>query len=556
MPRYNDPTKFTVLSRRTLEATASRRRFLAGATGVGGGAVFGKHAFASPARQAAYQREAIQEEISIIIGTLGEAPTINPFKAADSEENWRAVQLFDELVRIDPATYEPVPGIASDFALDGLTLTLSLHPTVQFSDGTDLTADDVKFTIEGLLAPETASIRQAKFMSIEGAQEFVDGAADEVTGIKVVDPKTLTIELATPDAAILYNMRYVRPVPKAQLEGKNLSTDPWFQAPIGAGPFVFESWTTGADFVMTRNDNYFEEGKPAIQRVTHRVIADAQSLVLALVNNEIDASNYPSPTGKAELEQNSDLAILVPPFNSANGWQFNTKHELLAKRDVRRGIAMALDRQQFAADALLGLGEAATGSPISPVNWAFDDTLEPLPYDPEQARQLISGAGAEGAQIRFVVNAGNIQREDWLIYTQQALQEVGIEVVPETAEWATLVSAVTERKEFEVVGGDFAGVTAEPSELYEDFHSKGTSNYSSYSNPELDALLEQARETIDIEAAKPIYSEIQKIIIEDVPFFFAWYRPFLHTVNNRWSGYTDSGQEGLFYTLKDWTLAG
>src|SRR5690606_11784588 len=239
----------------------------------------------------------------------------------------------------------------------------------------------------------------------------------------------------------------------------------------------------------------------------------------------------------------------------ANGWQFNTQHELLANRDVRRGIAMALDREQFAADALLGLGEAAIGSPIAPVNWAFDDTLEPLPYDPEQARQLISGAGAEGAQIRFVVNAGNIQREDWLIYTQQALQDVGIEVIPETAEWATLVSAVTERREFEVVGGDFAGVTAEPTELYEDFHTNGTSNYSSYSNPELDALLEQARETVDIEAAKPIYSEIQKIIIEEVPFFFAWYRPFLHTVNQKWTGYTDSGQEGLFYTLKDWTPA-
>lgn len=555
MAQYRDPRKFTVLSERTLRATASRRRLLAGATAAGGAAVFGRQVFASPSRNAAYQREAAQEELSIIIGTLGEAPTINPFKAADSEENWRAVQIFDELIRIHPETYEPVPGIASDFSLDGLTLTLNIHPNVQFSDGTDLTADDVKFTIEGLLAPQTASIRQAKFMAIAGAQEFVDGAADSVAGITVVDPKTLTIELANPDAAIIYNMRYVRVVPKAQLEGKDLGTDEWFQSPIGAGPFMFESWTTGADFVMLRNDNYFEEGKPAIQRVTHRVIADAQSLVLALINNEIDGSNYPSPTGQAELEQNPDLAILVPPFNSANGWQFNMKHELLSNRDVRRGIAMALNREQFAADALLGLGEAASGSPIAPVNWAFDASLEPLPYDVEQARQLISGAGAEGAQIRFVVNAGNIQREDWLIYTQQALQEVGIEVIPETMEWATLVSSVTERKEFEVVGGDFAGVTAEPTELYEDFHTNGTSNYSSYSNPDLDALLDQARETIDIEEARPIYSEIQKIIIEEVPFFFAWYRPFLHTVNNKWAGYTDSGQEGLFYTLKDWTAA-
>lgn len=548
------PDRFQVMSQNTLNAMANRRRFLAGTAGAGAATMLGHRTFASPARQAAYERDAAQEELAIIIGTLGEAPTINPFKANDSEENWRAVQLFDELIRIDPVTYEPVPGLAANWSLDDLTLTINLHPNLTFSDGSDLIADDVKFTIEGLLHPQTASIRQAKYMSIVGAQEFVDGAADEVSGITVVDPQTLTIELATPDAAIIYNMRFVRVVPKAQLEGKNLDSDEWFQAPVGAGPFVFESWTTGADFVMVRNENYFEENKPAIQRVTHRVIADAQSLVLALLNNEIDGSNYPSPSGKAELEENPDLVVMVPPFNSANGWMFNTRHELLANRDVRRGITMALDREQFAADALLGLGEPAVG-PIAPVNWAFDDTLEALPYDPDAARELISGAGAEGAQIRFVVNAGNIQREDWLIYTQQALQEVGIEVVPETSEWATLVSAVTERQEFEVVGGDFAGVTAEPSELFEDFHTEGTSNYSGYSDPELDALLEQARETIDPEEAKPIYADIQRIIVEESPFFFAWYRPFLHTINNKWDGYTDSGQEGLFYTLKDWTAA-
>lgn len=550
----HEPKRFNVVSQRTLRAMANRRQFLAGTAGAGAAAALGAKAFASPTRNAAYQREAAQEELSIIIGTLGEAPTINPFKANDSEENWRCNQLFDELIRVDPVTYAPTPGTAAEWTLDGQTLTIKLQPNAKFSDGSDVTADDVLFTIEGLLNPETASIRQTKFLSIAGAQEFIDGAADTVSGVTVVDPKTLTIEMAEPDAAILYNLRFVRVVPKAQLEGKNLATDPWFQNPVGSGPFKFESWTTGADFVMTRNEHFFEENKPAIQRVTHRVIADAQSLVVALLNNEIDGSNYPSPAGKAELEANENLVVMVPPFNSANGWMFNLKNEHLAKRDVRRAIAMALNREQFAADALLGLGEAAVG-PIAPVNWAFDKTLQPLPYDVEAAKQLVIDAGSEGAQLKFIVNAGNIQREDWLTYTQQALKEIGIEVVPETLEWATLVNQVTEMRDFEVCGGDFAGVTADPSELFEQFHSKGTANYMSYSNPDLDALLEQARQTVDTEEAKPIYAEIQQIINDDVPFFFAWYRPFLHTVSKKWTNYADSGNEGLFYTLKDWTAA-
>jgi len=546
------PKRFKVVSRRTLQTVANRRQMLAASAGLGGAALFGKQAFASPSRQAAYARAAAQDELSIIIGTLGEAPTINPFKANDSEENWRCIQMFDELLRIDPVTYEPIPGIASDFTLDGLTLTLTIHPDVKFSDGSDLTADDVKFTLEGHINPKTGSIRQTKYLAIKGAQEYADGSADDVSGITVVDPKTLTVELADPDAAILYNMRFVRPVPKAQLEGKDLASDPWFQAPIGAGPFAFESWSTGADFVMVRNEHYFEENKPAIQRVTHRVIADAQSLVVALLNNEIDGSNYPSPSGKAELEGNPELVVMVPPFNSANGWMFNTRHELLANRDVRRGITMALDREQFAADALLGLGEPAIG-PLAPGSWAFDSSLEALPYDPDQARELIKGAGADGAKISFVVNAGNIQREDWLVYTQQALKDVGIEVDAQTSEWATLVSAVTERQEYEVAGGDWCGATAQPSDLYEQFHSKGTANYSGFNDADLDALLEQARQTIEVEDAKPIYADIQKILVEETPFFFAWYRPFLHTINKKWDGYTDSGSEGLFYTLRDWT---
>lgn len=333
-----------------------------------------------------------------------------------------------------------------------------------------------------------------------------------------------------------------------------LNNDEWFQAPVGAGPFVFESWNVGGDFVMTRNENYFESDKPAITKVTHRVIADAQSLVLALLNNEIDGSNYPSPTGKAELEGNTDLAVMVPPFNSANGWMFNTRHELLGKREVRRAIAMGLDREQFASDALLGLGKAAVG-PLAPDSWAFDSSLEALPYDPEQAKSLIKDAGAEGAELSFLVNAGNIQREDWLIYSEQMLKDIGIVVKPETLEWATLVERVTVRFEFDVAGGDWAGATAEPTLLWDQFHTDGAVNRSGYSSSELDALLDQARETLDPEASKPIYAQIQSHLVEENPFYFAWYRPFLHTINKRFTGYTDSGSEGLFYTLKDWTAA-
>jgi peptide/nickel transport system substrate-binding protein len=532
----------------------SRRGFVGGTAATAAALAVGPQLIsAAPGSKGSLQRLNQDSEPTIIIGTLGEAETINPFLTQESEGDWRCKQLFDEFVHTNPATYVQEPGIAAEWTLDNLTYTFKLQPNAKFSDGTDVTADDVAFTILGFIAKETGSSRQTKFLSIEGADAYAEGTADDVSGIKVVDPKTLSITLAKPDAPFLFNLRFIFVVPKAQLDGKSLVDDPWFQAPVGAGPFVFESWETGADFVATRNQYYWQEGKPALASFTHRTIADANTLVLALEGGDIDASNYPVPTAKEQLEGNEDLTVIIPPFASPNGWMFNVTNEWLAKKEVRKAIAMALNTEQFATDSLLDIGKPGNG-PIAPDSWAYDKDLQPIPFDVEGAKALIAEAGMpEGTKIRFMVNQGNVLREDWLTYSQQALQEIGIEVVPEVIEYATLVTRVTEDQDYDATGVDFAGVTADPSELYDQFHSDSPGNYMGYSNPALDTLLAQAREELDMEAAKEIYKQIQAIIMDEVPMFYAWYRPFLHVVRKGYEGYTDSAAYGLFHTLEDWT---
>jgi peptide/nickel transport system substrate-binding protein len=546
-----------VMSQQKLQTLVDRRRMLR-AAGIGAVAGLGSQYVSlagGPDLSRSYKLGLQEEELSIIIGTLGEASTINPFKAGDSEDEWRCKILFDEFVRIDPVTYEPIPGIASEWTVDDLTFTFTVRPEAMFSDGSAVTANDIAFTLKGILNPATGSPRQSNFLVIEGAEAFADGSADDVSGITVVDDQTIQITLAQPDAPFLFNLRYVWPVPSALLEGEDLASTDFFQNPVGAGPYKFESWTTGADFVAVANEHYWEPDKPSIRKVTHRVIPDSQSLVLALQNNEIDGSNYPNPAGRELLEQNADLDIIVPPFNSGNGWLFNTRDAVLADKNVRKAIAMATNTQQFADDFLLGLSGPALG-PIAPDSWAFDPNLAPIPYDPAAAKALIDEAGAAGTQITFAVNSGNIFREDWLTYTQQALQEIGIEVIPELVDYATHVEAVSQNQDFQVSGVDFAGVTAEPSQLWDQFHSTSSGNYSGLSNPDLDALLDEVRTIIDQEAAKPVYAEIQAIIMDEVPMHFAWYRPFLHTVNKaKFANYTSSGSFGLFYGLQDWTAA-
>jgi peptide/nickel transport system substrate-binding protein len=163
---------------------------------------------------------------------------------------------------------------------------------------------------------------------------------------------------------------------------------------------------------------------------------------------------------------------------------------------------------------------------------------------------MLEAEGVSGLELTMLCNAGNVLREDWLIRSQADLEQVGVTLNVEFIEWASLVERVQVTQDYQLVGADFAGVTFEPSEIFEQFHSTSPTNYSGYTNPELDELLVQVKQTLDQEAAKPLYGQIQRILMRDVPFHWAWYRPFIHVVANSYQGYTGSNLEGgLFRTL-------
>ena len=496
---------------------------------------------------------------ALLMGNLGEANSINPFVSTDAVGVARIKMLFDQLVRLKPDTFEPKPGLAKSWKIDGNVFTFTLQDNLKFSDGSDLTTDDVQFTMKSILAKATASPNASKFFNIVGAKEFNAGMTPDVPGIRGGgDAKTLIIQLATPDAAFLANLRYVNPVPAKLLNGKDLSAaskEPFFSSkPVGAGPYMLQSWTVGGDFVMTKNPYYYQKGLPYLDKVTDRVIADAQSLVNALLAGDIDASIYPSPAGADKLRANKDLNVIVPPFAAPEGWQFNFKNPYLAKKEVRMAIAMSLDIKQFAKDSLYGLGQEAVG-PIAPGNYAFDKTLKPIPYDLEKAKVLIKTAGPPPGPIEFITNKGNVLREDFLTLTQAQLDKIGIKVDAQAIEFATLIDR-RRKKDFQAccING---GATVSPNDLADSFASTGSQNFGNYANPMVDSLLTQANTLLDPEKQKPLYAQVQSLMLDDLPYFFAWYRPYLHVAKKKFAGYVDSADTGgLFYEIENWYLNG
>lgn len=503
---------------------------------------------------------------TIIIGTLGRAASLNPFAASESETNWRSEMLFDQFVRIDYETAVPAPGLAVSWEVNDLTYTFAIQPNATFHDGTDVTAEDVKFTIEGILNPQTASIYANKFSAIEGAEAFATGAtpaagtpeATGVSGIEVVDTKTLRITLSRSEASFLYNLHWVYVVPRAQLEGQPLdrtSEAPFFQTPVGAGPYVFGSLDISTnELVATANPSYWDAGKPTIQTFRHQVIADASSLANALQSGEINGSLYADPSLSEQLQQAGNLEVLIPPFAAPNGTVFNCRIPPFDNVEVRRAVAMAVNIEAYVNDSLLGVGQAGLG-PIAPGLWAHDPTLTPIPYDPEAARTVFEANGMVGQTYEIITNAGNILREDWCIRVQADLGELGVTIEFNPIEYTTVVERINQTRDFQLDAGDFAGATLDPNDLFDQFYSSSPTNDTGYANPELDALLEQARETVDQEAARPIWSQVQQILMRDVPMHWAWYRPFISVVDDQYSGYSlAQGDGGLFRTLPNMTM--
>lgn len=494
---------------------------------------------------------------SITIATLGDAQTINPLSVNETEGTWRAKQLFDQLIDLDLVTLEPVAAIADSWEVsdDALTYTFHLNPAVTFSDGTPLTAADIEFTMTAMVTPEVASPHYNYYAQIAGAEAFYAGDAESIEGIEVVDDHTIQITLSQPNSAWLSTLVTCRPLPKHLLEGKDLVNDPFFQAPIGAGAFAFESWEIGQQYKAVRNPHYYREGQPYLDEYVHLVRADAQTLVLEFQTDAVDASAFVPPTSAGEVEAVGNYIVEVkPPGYDVNGWNFGAGNkEELADPRVRRAIALAIDAEAFVSDFLLGLGSVAVG-PIPPNTWAYNSALEPIPYDPEQAKALLEEAGVSDLTVRLTTNAGNKMREDWVTFTQQSLEEIGIGTQPDVKEWAQVVEDGT-RGTFELICPTFAGALTDPDALYRVFHSGEPQNVSKYSNAEVDELLEQGRVEPDIEKRTEIYSRVQDILLEEVPVYYAWDRPFITVYRNTYGGFTNTLLNG-FENLREWHLKG
>jgi peptide/nickel transport system substrate-binding protein len=470
----------------------------------------------------------VECEFDLAIGSNGDGAIVNPILVVDTDGEWRTDMMFDSLVNLDPTTLEPIPHLAESWEVsdDGLTYTFNLTDAdVRWHDGEPFTVEDIEFTLMEILKPTYTGRYQQNFAGLVGADAVIAGEAETLDGFEVLDDRTVQFTLNAPTAGFLASaIEQLKFLPKHLLEGKEISEEmPYSQAPIGTGRYKFVEWDKGSRFVMERNDDYWGD-TACPRRITTVVIPDMQAITAALQAGDIDLSITIPPTEIPRLEEIEGLAVYEQPSRGAEALYFNLAHPALQDARVREAIAAAVDIEAFTENVLQGTTSPAN-SPFTNASWAWDQSDQQVAYNPERARALLTEAGyADGFQVDISTNQGNFFREVFVEFLQAELANVGIDATISKLEWGTFIGNAESRDyemRFHVQDTGFP----DPDSVYSVWHSEGANNWTGYSNPEVDAALEEARLATDLDVRRAAYQRVADLVNADLPAYFAFWRP-------------------------------
>jgi peptide/nickel transport system substrate-binding protein len=347
-----------------------------------------------------------------------------------------------------------------------------------------------------------------------------------------------------------------------------LRESPQNRHPVGTGPYRFHEWRSGEKVVLLANRDYYD-GPPYIGRVVYRVIPSQATIFLELKAKGVDQ------TALTALQYTRQTAY--PAFHKAyrkyrypsstyTFFGFNLQDPRFADARVRRAFAHAINKQEIIDGVRQGLAREATG-PIRPGTWAYTDQVRRYPYDLDRARQLLAEAGwkdrdgdglvenVEGKPFAFTIqtNQGNEERKKIAEIIQQRLKDIGVKADIQVIEWASFVSEYLKKRRFEAVVMGF-GVGTDPDQ-YVIWHSSQMGpdqmNRLSFSNPEVDTLLEDGRASCHEAQRVTYYQRFQQVLAEEQPMIFLYFADALPVVASRVRG-IEPAPAGISWNFTDW----
>jgi ABC-type transport system substrate-binding protein len=456
----------------------------------------------------------------------GEDPLVlDPAVAQDSGSANYIVEIFSGLVRLDK-NLDVQPDLAErwDISPDGKVYTFHLNPKASFQDGRPVVAEDVKYSLERALNPDTGSIVAENFLGdIIGAKDVSRGRATEISGVRVVDDATVEITIDAPKPYFLYKMTY----PTAfVVDERQITANPrrWTQKPNGTGPYKLKEWKLGERIVLEAYDNH-HLGAPKLETV--RFELSGGSSLVEYQDGDIDISGIGlddlariqdpgDPLHNEYVETTQQLIdyigfnVNVPPFDDVK---------------VRQAFAMAIDRQKIAEVILQDAIPVANGI-LPPGVPGHTDDDKTYAYDPDRAKQLIAESKYANNMPEITLaesGAGATVGPTTEAIVQMWRDNLGVDVKIQQAESGTFFSDIDQGRYAMFHLGWIMDYPDPENVLDLLFHSESKQNSTRYKNADVDAKLEQARTEQDSEARLRLYQDVERTLVQDaawVPLFF------------------------------------
>jgi peptide/nickel transport system substrate-binding protein len=435
--------------------------------------------------------------------------------------------IFSSLVELD-AERIPRGDLAENWETpDPVTYVFHLRSSVKFHDGRPLTSADVKYTFDSILDRTVISPKR--------------GSLALIRSIDAPDAGTVIFHLQEPDAGFLWEI--ARPeigiVPAGS--GADFSTQL-----TGTGPFRFVSAEQDDNVLIERNDGYFG-GAPKISRVRFRVVPEAIVRALELRKGSADVEvNSLTPDMIPVLRRQPTVDVTDAPGTNYQYIAFNLDDSALAKREVRQALAYATNREEIIQYLYRGQAHTADG-PLPKSSWAYEPGIRRYEYDPQQAERLLDTAGfprqsaAGGMRVKLTLKTTTEESSRLLAAVlQEQWRKIGVDLDVRPLEFATLFSDMA-RGSFEIFTLRWIGANNDPDTFFDYiFDSRkippAGANRGHYRNPRIDALLDQARAEGDREKRREVFSKIQKIIAEDLPYVSLWFMDNVSVHRKRISG--------------------
>jgi peptide/nickel transport system substrate-binding protein len=437
--------------------------------------------------------------------------------------------ILNPLVHVDYMA-QTVPVLARSWQLgeDNLSYTFQLHEGVRFHDGSELTAEDVKYTYETYSQPGNTV-----------ASRF-NGMRD----VTVIDRYTVRVNMDAVNASFLRSACEVPIVPKTYHE--SVGVDGFRTAPIGTGAFRIGEWIPAQSTELLAFPDHFR-GAPQVDRIVLEVVPEPSVRYIALLTGDADAAVWPIAVEDAlELESDPNFLVVRTNWNSPRFIPLNNEVPQLSDRRVRQAMMFALDRQRILDDLESGIGVVGT-SHLAPHNPYYNANVPLYPFDPERARSVLDGAGwvegsdgirsKDGLRLSFTCTtiSGDQTRRPMAELSQLFLRAVGVEMQLAEAPVASILEGLRagtlEASLFNWTMGSI--VDPSPTSV---LYSTGGDNFMRYRNPEMDALIDQGLSVVDPAARQPIYNRTQELFAEDMPALVLHYRQDLGVYSRRMVG--------------------